>query len=127
MNALLSNNFCFVHFLHSINFLTFFQANTPHLTKASLSDHILTVKVIPVNLPALQDQPFFGFISFEFRQIDFETVLDFLVGFLRDGRIASIVFFFSSLWVVGRRMTIVLLRVSSRYNSSIAVDAHLSD
>ena len=112
MNALLGNNFCFVHFLHSVELPSFLHLHLPNLPKSSLPNHKVKLKVplpnfnlcrllngicVMVLLEVCATRLFctidayfifsFDFCS-QFRQINFETVLCLLKGFLAEGGIA---------------------------------------
>lgn len=93
MDAFLANDLGLVHFLHSINFLSFLETNAPYLTKSSLSDDIDAVKVIAAYLFTVR---FFGGLLslglFEFGEVYFEAVLHVPVGFLGYCGVATVVF-----------------------------------
>lgn len=125
MNAFLTNNLSFEHFLHSIYFFVFFELDTPNFAEAALSNNVLILERVPVDFFGLQNDPIFGLLfSNELRQINFETIFYFFSGFPRDSGIAAIMLslFFNDNFLA----LIVLIMGPSANNDPVgAVDAQL--
>jgi hypothetical protein len=124
MNALFLDNLCLVHLLHRVYLPCFFKLHTPHLAETTLTDYILTVKMLLRDLSSLQQ---LLFLTLKFGEINLETILHFFGGFLGNRRVASVVlfrFFVPHLLALFR---ILLDRHSSRhYSTSTAINALFS-
>lgn len=125
MNTLFSNNFGLMHFFHRIDFLIFFELHTPNLTESSFANHILTIKMLPINVFIIKIHVVLhDLLGLQFRQIDFKTILDILIGFFRDGRVTSIMLFLSFRVQIFAFASLLVQMRSTRHDYAIiAIDA----
>ncbi len=64
MDTFLADDFGLVHLFHRIDSLCLFKLYAPYFTEASLTNYILTIKILSIHLFALEiyiaDDLFFG-------------------------------------------------------------------
>ena len=96
MNTLFTNDLGLMHFFHRIDFLIFFEFHAPNLTESSFANYILAIKMLSINVLIIKIYVVLhDLLTLQFRQIDFETILNVFIGFFGDSGVASIMLFLS--------------------------------
>lgn len=77
MDTLLSYDFGLMHLFHCIDPLVLFGLDTPYLAESTLTDHVLAIEVLTIDLLGVQvDAGGWHIFGLQFREVDLETILD---------------------------------------------------